>query len=83
DAMSSSRMSEYDRCLDIFDGNAEPMRDAARERWKTAKAAGHELHYWQQDEGGKWAEKAYTPPAAQLVQNFKRSAGNWGRRTSP
>jgi len=30
---------------------------AARERWKVAKAAGHELHYWQQTETG-WQEKA-------------------------
>ncbi len=57
DGMSSSRMGEYDRCLDIFDGNVEPMREAARDRWKAAKAAGHELRYWQQDEVGKWAEK--------------------------
>lgn len=58
DGMASSRMSEFDRCLDIFDGNAEAMRDAARDRWKAAKAAGHELHYWQQDDDGKWAEKS-------------------------
>lgn len=57
DGMSSSQMGTYERCLDIFDGNHEEMKDAARQRWSAAKAAGHELHYWQQTETG-WAEKA-------------------------
>jgi DNA polymerase-3 subunit chi len=56
DGMSSSRMADYDRCLDIFDGNHAEMTDAARARWSDAKAAGHELHYWQQTETG-WLEK--------------------------
>lgn len=57
DGMASSRMDEYQRCLDIFDGNHEAMVAAARERWSAAKAAGHELHYWQQSDTG-WTEKA-------------------------
>ena len=31
---------------------------AARARWSEAKAAGHELHYWQQTETGGWEKKA-------------------------
>lgn len=57
DGMSSSNMAAYDRCLDIFDGNHEESVIGARQRWSAAKAAGHELHYWQQTETG-WAEKA-------------------------
>lgn len=57
DGMASSRLGEYERCLDIFDGNHPDMVAAARARWAAAKAAGHELHYWQQSENG-WAEKA-------------------------
>jgi DNA polymerase-3 subunit chi len=56
DGMASSRMGEYERCLDVFDGNHAESVAAARERWTAAKAAGHELHYWQQSENG-WAEK--------------------------
>jgi DNA polymerase-3 subunit chi len=57
DGMSSSRLCEFDRCLDLFDGASETATTAARERWKLAKAAGHELHYWQQTQSG-WQEKA-------------------------
>jgi DNA polymerase III subunit chi len=56
DGMASSRLDEYERCLDIFDGNHPDMVAAARERWSLAKAAGHELRYWQQTEDG-WVEK--------------------------
>jgi DNA polymerase-3 subunit chi len=57
DGMASSRLNDFERCLDIFDGNHETMVAGARERWAAAKAAGHELHYWQQTDSG-WAEKA-------------------------
>ena len=56
DGMVSPRMAEYERCLDIFDGNNEELVAAARTRWLAAKAAGHELRYWQQSEDG-WVEK--------------------------
>jgi DNA polymerase-3 subunit chi len=47
----------FKRCLDIFDGNSDEALAAARNRWKEAKAAGHELHYWQQTDAG-WQERA-------------------------
>lgn len=56
DGMASSRMAEFERCLDLFDGNSDEATAAARARWSEAKAAGHELHYWQQTETG-WQEK--------------------------
>jgi DNA polymerase-3 subunit chi len=56
DGMTSSQIATYDRCLDIFDGNHDDMAAAARLRWSAAKAAGFELHYWQQGEEG-WKEK--------------------------
>ncbi len=46
----------FDRCLDVFDGNDPDALAGARARWKDAKTAGHELHYWQQTETG-WQEK--------------------------
>ncbi len=56
DGMQSENMSDYERCLDLFDGTDNEAKAAARERWKSAKAAGHELHYWQQTASG-WQEK--------------------------
>ena len=48
----SGRLEAFDRVFDLFDGNDEGAVVAARERWKAAKAAGHDLAYWQQGERG-------------------------------
>jgi DNA polymerase-3 subunit chi len=56
DGAVSARLSEYRRCLDLFDGNDETALAAARERWRRAKEAGHALTYWQQTASG-WAKK--------------------------
>jgi DNA polymerase-3 subunit chi len=45
----------YQRLVLIFDGDDEDAVAAARERWSAAKAAGHEVTYWQPDERGRWA----------------------------
>jgi len=52
----SARLDRFDRVLDLFDGGDEQAVAAARGRWRTAKAAGHALTYWQQGPRG-W-EKA-------------------------
>jgi DNA polymerase-3 subunit chi len=57
DGAASSRIAEYRRCLDLFDGNDAAAVAAARERFRAAKAAGHELTYWQQTAAGGWARK--------------------------
>jgi DNA polymerase-3 subunit chi len=51
-------LSNFDRCLDLFDGTIETHVVSARQRWKTAKDAGHDLYYWQQEPSGRWVEKA-------------------------
>jgi DNA polymerase-3 subunit chi len=56
DGAASSRLAEYRRCLDLFDGSDETALAAARERWRLAKAAGHALTYWQQTATG-WTKK--------------------------
>jgi DNA polymerase-3 subunit chi len=56
DGMASNRLADFDRCLDVFDGNSPEATTAARERWSAAKAAGHEMHYWQQTDAG-WKEQ--------------------------
>jgi DNA polymerase-3 subunit chi len=50
-------LGRYQRCFDIFDGNNEAAVAAARLRWTEAKAAGHQLTYWQQTDRG-WEKKA-------------------------
>jgi DNA polymerase-3 subunit chi len=60
DGAASERVGEFNRCLDLFDGNDEAAVTAARERWKAWKDAGHELVYYQQGDGGGWTEKSRT-----------------------
>jgi DNA polymerase-3 subunit chi len=52
----STRLDEYDRVLDLFDGADEAAVAAARRRWAAAKAAGHALTYWQQGPRG-WEKR--------------------------
>ncbi len=49
--------ADFDRVFDLFDGNDQEALAAARLRWSSAKAAGHQLTYWQQVERG-WQKKA-------------------------
>lgn len=53
----SARLGAFDRVLDLFDGGDEAAVAAARERWRAAKAEGHDLAYWQQGPRG-WEKKA-------------------------
>ncbi len=57
DGAVSSRLGEYVRCCDFFDGSDEAAVAAARQRWRDAKAAGHQLVYWEQTAGG-WEKRA-------------------------
>jgi len=57
DGVSSSKVGEFARCLDMFDGRDSDAVAAARERWKMMKAAGHTLAYWQQNEAGGWEKR--------------------------
>lgn len=58
DGASPRVLEQWERCLDLFDGNDEHAVAAARSRWKTWKDQGHELVYYQQTERGGWEEKA-------------------------
>ncbi len=46
------------RAVVIFDAGDEAAMARAREDWKRFKAAGHAVSYWQQDESGRWLDKA-------------------------
>ncbi|MCI0754670.1 DNA polymerase III subunit chi [Teichococcus vastitatis] len=54
---ASTRLEAFDRVFDLFDGGDEAAVQAARQRWSAARAAGHGLAYWQQEERG-WTRKA-------------------------
>jgi len=57
DGVEPGFVGDFDRCLDMFDGNDEASVKAARERWKAYKAAGHDVTYWQQSPEGRWEKK--------------------------
>lgn len=50
--------SGFERVLDLFDGAVPDDVAAARRRWASRRDAGHDLRYWQQDDNGRWTEKA-------------------------
>ncbi len=52
DGAESTRLEQYDRVFDLFDGRDEAAVAAARRRWAAAKAAGHALTYWRQTATG-------------------------------
>lgn len=49
---------QYERVFNIFDGNSETAVNEARTFWKELKNAGEEIYYWQQDDSGRWKQKA-------------------------
>jgi DNA polymerase III subunit chi len=57
DGVEAGDLSAFARCADIFDGNDETAVAAARERWRRAREAGHELTYWQQTAAG-WERRS-------------------------
>jgi DNA polymerase-3 subunit chi len=50
-------LTEYERCLYMFDGNDETALTAARTRWKAFKESDIPVSYYQQTENG-WEKKA-------------------------
>ena len=58
DGAASDRISDFARCLEMFDGNDDEAVSGARDRWKAYSEAGHSLTYWQQSPAGRWEEKA-------------------------
>ena len=51
-------LSDFDRILDIFDGNDAQAVAKARSRWADYKKTGCELAYLRQTESGGWEKKA-------------------------
>lgn len=57
DGAESSRLGEFDRCVDLFDGNDPAATDAARNRFRQARDAGFDVTYWAQDATGAWEKR--------------------------
>lgn len=56
DGARSEDFEGYERVVFLFDdADQDAVRDA-RETWKAARAAGHAVTYWRQDERGRWTK---------------------------
>ncbi|MFM9862137.1 MAG: DNA polymerase III subunit chi [Micropepsaceae bacterium] len=55
---SGAEVTAAARIVLIFDGRDPQALEAAREHWKQAKTAGHEVTYWQQGPQGKWEKRS-------------------------
>jgi DNA polymerase III subunit chi len=58
DGASSQKIADFQLCVLLFDGGDDEALAQARAQWKTLKDAGHEVTYWQQDDDGRWGQKA-------------------------
>ena len=46
--------NDFEKCLDVFDGNDELSLKKARERYANYKNAGFKMAFWRQSEAGAW-----------------------------
>ena len=58
DGATPPDLSAYQRAVFMFDGHDQLQLEAAREHWKSVKAAGHAVTYWQQTPDKRWERKA-------------------------
>jgi DNA polymerase-3 subunit chi len=58
DGAEPGAVDGYERAVFLFDGHDAAQLEAARGHWKTMKAAGHEVTYWQQTADRRWERKA-------------------------
>lgn len=58
DGASPPDIGPYQRAVFLFDGHDAAQVEAARGHWKTMKAAGHAVTYWQQTPDRRWERKA-------------------------
>lgn len=58
DGASPPDITPYERAVFMFDGHDAAQLETAREHWKTMKAAGHAVTYWQQTPDRRWERKA-------------------------
>ncbi len=57
-AWDGGTVKSLTRIVLVFDGRDPEMLGRAREAWKGAKAAGHDVTYWKENPGGKFEKQA-------------------------
>lgn len=57
DGADCTHIAEFDRCVDLFDGNDPEAVQAARERFLRARQAGFAVTYWRQQPDGSWQQQ--------------------------
>lgn len=58
DGASPPDIGAYQRAVFLFDGHDAAQLEGARAHWKTMKAGGHAVTYWQQTPDRRWERKA-------------------------
>jgi DNA polymerase III subunit chi len=58
DGATLADASPYMRVAFVFDGSDQDAVSRARAEWQAAKERGDTVSYWQQDEQGRWKQKA-------------------------
>jgi len=58
DGAVPASLEGYERIVFMFDGSDEAQVATAREQWKTLKAGGNDVAYWQQTPERRWERKA-------------------------
>ncbi len=58
DGVKPDAVDDFDRVVEMFDGRDDTAVATARDHWKSFKAAGHAVTYWQQTDRGGWEKKA-------------------------
>ena len=58
DGAEPGDLSAYERFIVLFDGRDDAALNEARARWKTFKAQGLPISYWQQGQERGWEKKA-------------------------
>ncbi|MGQ0484117.1 MAG: DNA polymerase III subunit chi [Hyphomicrobiales bacterium] len=57
-------IDDLTRAVIIFDGADAAAVSRARQDWKRFKGEGHAVSYWQQDENGRWQNRAQSQSGA-------------------
>jgi DNA polymerase III subunit chi len=58
DGAAPGEVGGLTRAVILFDGNEAESVERARGDWKRFRGEGHEVSYWQQDEQGRWQNRA-------------------------
>lgn len=58
DGTDAEDLTDYERAIYLFDGRDTGAVEQARAQWAKARDAGYDVTYWQQNDAGKWEQKA-------------------------